>query len=275
MSWDFETIPKYVINLDRRRDRWTKFTTTPGIDALSNLQRYPAVDGKLLNLDNDPRISLFTKYNIIRGTRRSHMELNSKGGVGCYISHVELWKKFLETSDSEVGLIFEDDTVADTAAIERIKSFIDSSEVLQNYEMWDFCILSPYLGNKKHEPLYPGDTTCYRLMEFTGLTGYLINKKGVRKILPQVYPIQGHVDWFLSICAQLQYIDLCSPRYSLLKVRNSATDIQKSNKCDLCDIETDFRKGSTILPNWRANTFQLEEITLVMIGLYMAYKKLL
>jgi len=274
MSWDFDSIPKYVINLDRRRDRWQTFKSASGIESVSNLQRWPATDGKNINLDEDTRVSLFTKHNVIREVRRSHMELNSKGGVGCYISHVDVWKHFLEKSTSDVGIVFEDDTILDTNAILRIKKFINSSPVLQNYEMWDFCILSPYYGNKKHEPLYIGDDNCIRLMEFNGLTGYLINKKGVRKILPLVYPIQGHIDWFLSICAQLQYIDLCCPRISLLKVRGSPTDIQKTNKCEICDIKTDFDKDSTIIPKWRLNSYMAEELIIVCFAAYFIYKNI-
>ena len=169
MSWDFDSIPKYVINLDRRKDRWQQFQSVSGYEELQNLRRWPAVDGKLLNLDTEKDISLFTKYNIIRGTRRSHMELNSKGGVGCYYSHVAVWKDFLEKGKTNVGLVFEDDTIVDSNAIARIRNFISSSPVIQNSEMWDICILGPYNGNTKHEPLYQDDTTCIRLMEFQGL----------------------------------------------------------------------------------------------------------
>ena len=61
MSWDFDSIPKYVINLDRRKDRWQQFQNVSGIEELTNLRHWPAIDGKLLNLDEEKDISLFTK----------------------------------------------------------------------------------------------------------------------------------------------------------------------------------------------------------------------
>jgi GR25 family glycosyltransferase involved in LPS biosynthesis len=264
MTWSFDDIPKYVINLDRRRDRWATFQQSSGFDKLTNLRRWSGTDGKIVNLDEDNRVSLFTKYNIIRSTRRSHMELNTKGGVGCYISHVDVWKNFLEKGETEVGIIFEDDAIINEDTINKLKLFIKSSDIIQNTELWDFCILAPHAGNIKHGAMYPGDETCMRLMEFTGLTGYLFTKKGIRKILPHIYPIQGHVDWFISICAQLQIVDVCTPPKSLIRVRYSPTDIQKYNTCDICDIKTDFQKDSAIISLWRLRTYQFEEIILVL-----------
>ena len=268
MSWDLDSIPKYVINLDRRKDRWTQFQNGSGFKDLTHLRRWSAVDGKLINIDTDNNISLFTKYNIVRGIRRSHMELNTKGGVGCYYSHVDVWKHFLKTSQSEVALVFEDDIIVDAKSVLRIRKFIENSPVVKNSDMWDFCILGPYSGNKKHEAIHPDDPTCMRLMEFNGMTGYLINKKGIRKVLPIIYPIQGHIDWFLSICAQLQYLELCAPRYSLLNVQLSRTDIQKTSTCEICDIASDFEKESEIISRWRLRTLQIEELMLIVLGIY-------
>jgi GR25 family glycosyltransferase involved in LPS biosynthesis len=264
MTWTFDDIPKYVINLDRRRDRWMSFQQSSGFESLTNLRRWSGTDGKTIDLDKENRVSLFTKYNIIRSTRRSHMELNTKGGVGCYISHVEVWKNFLEKGETEVGLVLEDDALMDEATVQKIKLFTKSSDIIQNTDLWDFCILAPHAGNVKHGSMYVGDDSCMRLMEFTGLTGYLITKKGIRKILQHVYPIQGHVDWFISICAQLQIVDICTPPKSLIRIRYSPTDIQKYNTCEICDIKTDFKKDSAIIPLWRLRTYQFEEIVLVL-----------
>jgi hypothetical protein len=125
------------------------------------------------------------------------------------------------------------------------------------------------MNNIKHGLMYPTDNTCMRLMEFTGLTGYLFTKKGLRKILPKVYPIQGHIDWFMSICAQLQIVDICTPPKSLIRVRPSATDIQKYNTCDICDIKSDFQKDSAIISLWRLRTYQFEEIVLIIGLIFM------
>ena len=269
MSWDFDSIPKYVINLDRRRDRWNEFQNCSGVESLENLRRWSAVDGKLIDLQSDTKVSMFTKYNITRGERRSHMELNSKGGVGCYLSHVEVWKDFLQKSPSEVGVVFEDDANLTIQSVKNIKDFINSSEVVQNSSLWDFCIFSMFSGFKNGGPMYPGDDKCLRLMEFTGFHGYFITKKGIRKMLPLLFPIQGHIDWFLSICSQLQYINLACSSKPLVFQRLSPTDIQKTSTCKICDLEPNFDKDSSIIPKWRLRSFQFEEILVILATVYL------
>jgi GR25 family glycosyltransferase involved in LPS biosynthesis len=273
MSWSFDTIPKYVINLDRRHDRWYVFNTGSGVEDLTNLRRWSATDGKTINVDNDNRISLFTKYSITRGKRRSHMELNTKGGVGCYISHTDVWKNFLEKSESNVGLILEDDAIINSDTLENIKTFINNSHVMQNSDLWDFCILAPHAGAKMDGMMYPGDKTCMRLKEFSGFTGYLFTKKGINKVLPNLFPIQGHIDWYICISSQLNLVEVCCPVKPLIRVNLSFTDIQKFNGCDICDIETDFGKDSAIVSKWRLRMYQIEEIFLALSLIYLIGKK--
>jgi hypothetical protein len=43
MPWSFDEAPKYVINLDRRRDRWTTFQSSTGFEQLNNL-RFTSTD---------------------------------------------------------------------------------------------------------------------------------------------------------------------------------------------------------------------------------------
>jgi hypothetical protein len=50
MFWDFDKIPKYVINLDKRTDRWKHFESQPGLPDFHNIRRYSAVDGNALNI---------------------------------------------------------------------------------------------------------------------------------------------------------------------------------------------------------------------------------
>jgi GR25 family glycosyltransferase involved in LPS biosynthesis len=273
MSWSFDNIPKYVINLDRRTDRWKSFQEVSGFKELNNLRRWSGTDGKNLNIDTDNRISLYTKFNLLRSARRSHMELETAGGVGCYISHVEVWKHFLEKEKSEVGMIMEDDSIMDKKTISGIKTFIQKSKVMNNTELWDFSILAPHTKNINHGPMYHYDTTCIRLIEFTGLTAYLFTKKGISKILPYVYPIQMHIDWFLSVSAQFQIINICTPQISLVRVRDSITDVAKYYKntykrCDVCDIESDYLKTNTIVSRTTLIKYQIEEIVLILGALF-------
>ena len=71
----------------------------PGVKRLAAMypfERFEGVNGKMLDVKNDDRISLRTKRNILYQKRRDHEDLDTPGGVGCYLSHYGCWKKFSE-----------------------------------------------------------------------------------------------------------------------------------------------------------------------------------
>ena len=150
---------------------------------------------------------------------------------------------------------------------------------MENTDVWDFCILAPTKGietsskdNKTLVPLYKDDPTCFRLELFNCMVAYLITKKGIRKIMPEIYPIQGHIDWVLSSCSQLKIVNVCTPSKPLFKYKYTVTDIHKDSSCKICDVMTDFDKHSEVLPTWRVITFRIEEVLIISAILYAFYR---
>lgn len=82
---NFDDLPKYVINLSKRTDRWQEFTRDAQILGLTNYKRFNGYE-----VDKAPE-----------GWRR--------GKYGCYLSHSALWKVCLDLGEPIV--IFEDDAI--------------------------------------------------------------------------------------------------------------------------------------------------------------------
>ena len=100
--FDFEpkftpVVQFHVINLERRPDRWRVFQDRSGRKGLTEYTRFNAIDGSELQ-SNDPRIDIF-KGNTFNDRR---------GIVGAALSHMQLWRKLVE-SEYEYYLILEDD----------------------------------------------------------------------------------------------------------------------------------------------------------------------
>lgn len=86
----------YVINLKRRPDRWDmikKHFENTGLE----LNRIDAVDGSLL-----------TEKEVKNITTPLSFQLASNGMIGCWQSHVNIWKKIVDNNEDRV-LILEDD----------------------------------------------------------------------------------------------------------------------------------------------------------------------
>lgn len=113
----------YVINLDRSKERFAKI-----LPLIQNLnlpyERISAVDGKKLSKQEITHYVDMKPYKI---------EPLRVGEVGCYLSHAQAWKQFLE-SDYQNAIIFEDDVSFDPALlkdmIHKTKSYPDA---------WDIC----------------------------------------------------------------------------------------------------------------------------------------
>ncbi|MGA1776979.1 MAG: glycosyltransferase family 25 protein [Flavobacteriaceae bacterium] len=94
-------IKRYVINLDRRPDRWSDFLSRYG---RGDVERFSAVDG-LARLSSLDELSEFEKRLLSFGGWKA---ARGAGVFGCWMSHVKLWD-LLCVSDEDAFVVFEDD----------------------------------------------------------------------------------------------------------------------------------------------------------------------
>lgn len=169
----------YFINLDRAKARVDIFKEEYDKSDLAethSLIRFSAVDGKTVDIASV--VSPKALGEILQaerlGFRSKHYEL-TRGAVGCWLSHVNLWKSLLN-SDKEVALVFEDDAIIPADIGKRIAE-------LQVPEDWDYLLLGYACKKCLRRPL--GDTM--RVRRFFGTHAYLINTRAIKKFLASPY----------------------------------------------------------------------------------------
>lgn len=204
-------LPTFIINLDRRPDRWEQVQGELKKVGLANITRIPAVDGKFLSARGLQDIMQPEIFATLGKLRETHKELGSVGAIGCYLSHMKIWQLVAESG--EAALVVEDDVkFSDTVTWPSLATLAGFDLVLLGY--WD---ANP-AGKKGVEPFY-GD--------FTGLQLYYLTPVGANFLLNGAFPITQQVDWYMS--AKLKNIP--APRSaihtpSLASQQNSGTDIQ-------------------------------------------------
>lgn len=98
------TLPVYVINLDRSRERWER--AAGQLDCLNiPYTRVPAVDGARLSKGE---IQMHGKK---KGVLYRWIRDPSSAEIGAYLSHKKAWQR-IRGSDHPGGFVFEDDFVA-------------------------------------------------------------------------------------------------------------------------------------------------------------------
>lgn len=233
-------IPTYVINLKERPDRWRLFLheLVPAAAAL-RLHRVAAQNGKLLDPLKDRRISTQTRLNILRNDRRTHREIATLGAIGCSISHGIAWRRFL-ASGAPWALIMEDDARPSAATLAAALS----NKLPPAAHIW---LLGYYKPNLVYEPAAAPSpwSTAY---QFTASHAYIISRHAAKKLLEQLYPIESHVDHYISAMSVLYGLkmvvhkDVYVPFGGLLEKKGSPRAVESNTSqhrkdgCSACHV---------------------------------------
>ena len=242
---DIFNVPTYVINMKERPDRWKRFTQQPVINILKRMKKSVAVNGKRLDPINDSRISIRTRLNIFRNYRRSHHEIATLGAVGASLSHINIWKKFIQ-SGAKHCIILEDDAILTESALKTINDTISTLPA-----RWGIWLLGSYIPNLVYESI--SIKPWNRVYNFTASHAYLLTRETALTLLNDAIPIESHIDHYISNIAVLkdilivQHPDVHVEFFKKERVINSHTTTIDSNTsqhkksgCPVCKIPDDF-----------------------------------
>jgi glycosyl transferase family 25 len=186
----------YLINLKRAEDRLSSAKETFNKVGIK-FELEVAVDGKELSLPNPNYAEL--KYNLLHGKK------TNLGELGCYFSHLNVLKKFLDTKE-DFALVCEDDIEFEEDIVEIINSAITSGV--------DFDLLRLSGGSDKTKEkgmpikLKKIYKEFYIALNFgfkSGTGCYLINRLAAKNILERMsimrLPIDHAMDrdWVLNL----------------------------------------------------------------------------
>lgn len=213
----------WVINLAKNKDRLDKFSyfyTTSDLNDRVPLDRFDAIYGKELDIQKyiTPTAYSVLLQNEKNKYRTKHYQL-TRGAVGCYLSHMALFEKLLEDPSVEYYLIFEDDAIVMSTVYNRILKALNTAP-----SNWDMIVLSPIMEvSKKKGRLFNKFET------FWGLTGYIVNKKGAKKLVDEFKsrPISMQIDSKMSLMIMQGKLHVYGYKEKVLwHNKTSGTDIQ-------------------------------------------------
>jgi GR25 family glycosyltransferase involved in LPS biosynthesis len=121
------------------------------------------------------------------GYRQKHYEL-TRGGVGCWLSHVGLWKRALNTNTDAI-LVFEDDAIISPV----MRSTLENVHVPDD---WDICLLGFFCTSCQRMSCL----NMFSVQRFFGTHCYMIRRRSIPKILahPRLRRVAKQIDSSLS-----------------------------------------------------------------------------
>jgi len=174
---DDGTLQTWVINLDRAPDRLQRIGTQ--LDRLGlPWQRLPAVDARALSPAQRAQLDE-------AAYRRLHGKDPVPGEVGCYLSHLEVMRRFL-ASAAEFALVFEDD------ALLRDSLPAVLAGLRAHGGRWDMVKLSAVHSGTPVPvlELAPGHHLAVMLSRCTGASAYLVNRRTAQAYLNALLPMR-------------------------------------------------------------------------------------
>lgn len=173
-------LKSWLINLPRATERRKRMD-----DQLANLpldvEIFDGVDGKAMETE-------LLKNVDISAFERNMGRKVLIGGIGCYHSHLGVWKEFLD-SGAKVALILEDDVVFHDDFVSAVDLALEASD------HWDMLKLNRI---RAKIPVAQGTIGPYTLNAYigpaTGTGAYLIKRDTVQRLLPKMLPVTRATD---------------------------------------------------------------------------------
>jgi GR25 family glycosyltransferase involved in LPS biosynthesis len=238
---DIFKTPVYVINMKQRPDRWKNFMEQdPAVKAL-DIRHVYATNGKALDYLKDKRIAPYTRLNIMRNDRRTHREVASLGAIGCSISHAKLWRRIV-ASGAPYAVVMEDDARFTMDLLQKVNEV--AKTVPDTARVW---LLGLYKPNMVREPLANGSPWS-RVFTFTASHAYVITREAAKKFLEQVFPVDMHIDHYMSTMSVLYDLpmvlhdDVFFPFGGVLKAGSKTTVVESNTSqhtkdgCSACHV---------------------------------------
>ncbi len=181
MNLSRDDLAVWCINLDRATGRWDQMQ--PRLAALGlDVLRFSAVDGRA-----EP--ALISASLDAAAFRRNMGRDALPAEVGCYLSHLEVWRLFV-ASGREVALVLEDDVVFHA-------DFLDALDAaLAVRYSWDMLKLNRIRAKL---PVRQGRAGQWTLNAYlgpaTGFGAYLIRRDLAERLLPKMLPVRMPVDY--------------------------------------------------------------------------------
>jgi glycosyl transferase, family 25 len=171
----------FWINLDRATKR--RATMEPRIAALGlPAERFAAIDGRA---EADQIAAVLDAQAFRSNMGRAALAAE----VGCYLSHLSVWQRFLQ-SDKPVALILEDD-------VEFHADFLPALDAaLVAINCWDMLKLNCIRAKL---PISQGSAGHWVMNAYlgpaTGFGAYLITRDLAARLLPRMLPVRMPVDY--------------------------------------------------------------------------------
>tara|TARA_B110000208_G_C11743197_1_gene420686 strand:- start:672 stop:1490 length:819 start_codon:yes stop_codon:yes gene_type:complete len=223
-NFSFDNSNIYYINMDKSKERRSEIENELKKHNLENIIRETAIVGKDLNLDD-------SRYDVFLKNLRDHFKNTPSqiGHLGCMISHINVFKKFL-LSDKDYCIILEDDC---RFIVDDFKKSV--MEYIKNVPKdWDVILAGYHIDedwhndHKNNNKDLKYDNGILNIKQFVGLHCYIINKDSAKILIENLKSPRWIIDWEMSTLCNENKLKVygmfppiaCQPAVNKIKIKD-------------------------------------------------------
>lgn len=215
-----DNIKLYLINMKKSIERFKRFQDAYTASDLASIEfeRIEGVNGKEIDIKNYVSDKAYDSILTAEktGFRRYHYEL-TRGAVGCYLSHKEVYKR-IANQKQEFAFVFEDDV-----RLSSLNLLSDVNQIVNSVPKdWDILLLGCvcFVCGKF--------STYYDVNKYFLMHGYIIKRSSAKKILNLLndQKIEQQIDAQFSDLAEQGILKIYCLRDKLAVQWDMGTNIQ-------------------------------------------------
>jgi hypothetical protein len=104
-----------------------------------------------------------------------------------------------------------------------------------------------------------------------GLQTYFISRTGAQKLLKDVFPIQQHIDWYITYYAQTKPFKVIHNKLVNCRQTWAGSDVTET-KCTICELPNDVENSHYVFTKNSVNVSLLVIASIAWVT-WLAYKR--
>ena len=238
-----EELRTFVICLEKKADERCNVNMKGILSVFPKAQRTRAVDASTLRVD-DSRISCYARYYIQTKKESDWMHLGNINAIGCYLSHIELWRRCVQLNEPIV--IIEDDIHLTSQKSDQIREAVTSIPSDCDFAGIMHSNLFPHTNSKQCDGKW---CDCSSHHIYMGLMMYCVTPRGARILLRDALPVVVHIDSYIGYITSVSEIKALYWKEQIYSLNDLLRDNYGST------LEHTFNIRKLLLPS--SNTFYI------------------
>ena len=186
-----------------------------------NVNIFDAVKGATIDLTDSSLVHPLVHLSINTGKQHSTYDIPSRGAIGCFLSHYELWQRCV--SLNEPIIIMEEDVFINEESAQFLQTII--SNIPHTADLVSLMYIFLKFPTNSYKQVFAK----IEGPEFAGTQMYYITPRGARGLIKDAFPIFTQVDLFIGLQTYRKKLNTYGVRKRLYSISNIIIDNMSSS----------------------------------------------